>query len=192
MGLLDNTKNIELALTEKNRQEKQKEIEKIKKQKEAENLQRLKRDIIREIKTEFDKAIRNGEQLKNYYLNVKYYDLLNNIIKQYGRTKNIIDYVTGEHKTKYINQYEIKDIYDNNYFKILRQKENIIKKQNDILLKNNKIIENEKNQKIIAEEAEKQKKIAIFQTIFITISCIVFFPIAFIILTILATCKSSK
>ena len=73
MGLLDNTKNIELAITEKNKQDKQKQIEKRKKQEEAANLQRLKNDIIREIKTEFDRAIRNGEQLKNYYLNVKYY-----------------------------------------------------------------------------------------------------------------------
>ncbi len=192
MGLLDNTKNIELAITEKNKQDKQKQIEKLRKQQEAEDLKRLKNDIVREIKTEFDEAIRNKEDIQKYYFNEKYYTLLNNIIKEYGKTKNIIDYVTGEQKTKYINQYEIKDIYDNNYFKILRQKENIIKKQNDILLKNNKIIENKKNQKIIAEEAEKQKKIAIFQTIFITISCIVFFPIAFIILTILATCKSSK
>lgn len=192
MGLLDNTKNIELAITEKNKQDKQKQIEKRKKQEEAANLQRLKNDIIREIKTEFDEAIRNKEDIQKYYFNEKYHTLLNNIIKQYGKTKNIIDYVTGEQKTKYINQYEIKDIFDNNYFKILKQKENIIKKQNDILLKNNKIVENEKNQKIITEEAEKQKKIAIFQTIFITISCIVFFPIAFIILTILATCKNSK
>ena len=192
MGLLDNTKNIELALTEKNKQDKQKQIEKLRKQQEAEDLKRLKNDIIREIKIEFDKAIRNKEDIQKYYFNEKYYTLLNNIIREYGKTKNIIDYVTGEQKTKYINEYEIKEIFEKNYFKILKQKENIIKKQNDILLKNNKIIENEKNQKIIAEEAEKQKKIAIFQTIFITISCIVFFPIAFIILTILATCKASK
>lgn len=192
MGLLDNTKNIELAIVEKNKIEKQKQLEKLRKQQEAEDLKRLENDIIREIKTEFDKAIRNKEDIQKYYFNEKYYTLLNNIIREYGKTKNIIDYVTGEQKTKYINEYEIKEIFEKNYFKILKQKENIIKKQNDILLKNNKIIENEKNQKIIAEEAEKQKKIAIFQTIFITISCIVFFPIAFIILTILATCKSSK
>lgn len=192
MGLLDNTKNIELAISEKNKQEKQNQLEKLRKQQEAEDLKRLKNDIIREIKTEFDEAIRNKEDIQKYYFNEKYYTLLNNIIKEYGKTKNIIDYVTGEQKTKYINQYEIKEIFEKNYFKILRQKENIIKKQNDILLKNNKIIENEKNQKIITEEAEKQKKIAIFQSIFIVISCIVFFPITFIILTILATCKASK
>lgn len=192
MGLIDNTKNIELAITEKNKQEKQKELERKRKQEETENKKRLENDIIREIKIEFDEAIRNKEDIQKYYFNEKYYTLLNNIIREYGKTKNIIDYVTGEQKTKYINQYEIKEIFEKNYFKILKQKENIIKKQNDILLKNNKIIENEKNQKIIAEEAEKQKKIAIFQSIFIVISCIVFFPIAFIILTILATCKSSK
>lgn len=192
MGLIDNTKNIELAITEKNKQEKQKDLERKRKQEETENKKRLENDVIREIKTEFDEAIRNKEDIQKYYFNEKYYTLLNNIIREYGKTKNIIDYVTGEQKTKYINEYEIKEIFEKNYFKILKQKENIIKKQNDILLKNNKIIENEKNQKIIAEEAEKQKKIAIFQTIFITISCIVFFPIAFIILTILATCKSSK
>lgn len=192
MGLLDNTKNIELAITEKNKQERQKELEIKRKQQEKENKKRLENDIIREIKTEFDEAMRNNENIQKYYFNEKYYTLLNNIIREYGKTKNIIDYVTGKQKTKYINEYEIKDIYDKHYYKILKQKENIIKKQNDILLKNNKIVENEKKQKIIAEEAEKQKKIAIFQTVFIVISCIVFFPIAFIILTILATCKSSK
>ena len=129
MGLLDNTKNIELAITEKNKQEKQKQLEKLRKQQEAEDLKRLKNDIIREIKIEFDRATRNGEQLKNYYLNEKYFTLLNNIIKQYGKTKNVFDYVTGKNKIKYINQYEIKDIYDNNYFKILRQKENICKRR---------------------------------------------------------------
>lgn len=192
MGLLDNTKNIELAITEKNKQERQKELEIKRKQQEKENKKRLENDIIREIKTEFDEAMRNNENIQKYYFNEKYYTLLNNIIREYSKTKNIIDYVTGEQKTKYINEYEIKDIYDKHYYKILKQKENIIKKQNDILLRNNKIIENEKNQKIIAEEAEKQKKIAIFQSIFIVISCIVFFPITFIILTILATCKASK
>lgn len=192
MGLLDNTKNIELAITEKNKQEKQKQLEKLKKQQETENKKRLENDVIREIKTEFDEAIRNKEDIQKYYFNEKYYTLLNNIIREYGKAKNIIDYVTGEQKTKYINQHEIKDIFDNNYFKILKQKENILKKQNKILLEQYKNIQNEENQKELKEEAERQKKIAIYQTIFITISCIVFFPIAFIILTILATCKSSK
>ena len=127
MGLLDNTKNIEIALTEKNKQDKQKQIEKRKKQEEAANLQRLKNDIIREINIEFEEAARNGKESKIYYLNEKYYTLLNNIIKQYGKTKNVFDYVTGKNKIKYINQYEIKTIYDKHYYKILKQKENIIK-----------------------------------------------------------------
>ena len=53
------------------------------------------------------------------YFNEKYYTLLNNIIREYGKIKNTIDYVTGKQKTKYINQYEIKEIYEKNYFKIL-------------------------------------------------------------------------
>ena len=71
MGLLDNTKNIELAITEKNKQDKQKQIEKLRKQQEAEDLKRLKNDIIREIKTEFDEAIRNKEDIQKYYFNEK-------------------------------------------------------------------------------------------------------------------------
>ena len=79
MGLLDNTKNIELAISEKNKQDKQKQLEKLRKQQEAEDLKRLKNDIIREIKIEFDKAIRNKEDIQKYYFNEKYYTLLNNI-----------------------------------------------------------------------------------------------------------------
>lgn len=139
MGLLDNTKNIELAIVERNRQRAKaeyrrelREQERRQKQEEAENLKRLENDIIREINIEFEEAARNGEELKIYYLNEKYYTLLNNIIKQYGKTKNVFDYVTGKNKIKYINQYEIKNIYDKHYYKILKQKENIIKIQNKI------------------------------------------------------------
>lgn len=149
MGLIDNTKNIELAISEKNKQDKQKQIEKRKKQEEAANLQRLKNDIIREIKTEFDEAIRNKEDIQKYYFNEKYYTLLNNIIREYGKAKNIIDYVTGEQKTKYINQYEIKDIFDNNYFKILKQKENICKKQK-------KIIQEQEQEKAKQQQTQEQ------------------------------------
>ena len=133
MGLIDNTKNIELAITEKNKQERQKELERKRKQEETENKKRLENDVIREIKTEFDEAIRNNENIQKYYFNEKYYTLLNNIIREYGKTKNIVDYVTGKEKIKYINQYEIKDIFEKNYFKILKQKENIIKIQNKII-----------------------------------------------------------
>ena len=185
MGLLDNTKNIELAITEKNKQDKQKQIEKRKKQEEAANLQRLKNDIIREIKTEFDRAIRNGEQLKNYYLNVKYYDLLNNIIKQYGKTKKIIDYVTGEQKTKYINQYEIKDIYDNNYFKILRQKENICKKQE-------KIIQEQEQEKAEQQQTQEQTQKSNCNNILKACGIVAAAPVAIIGAALFGAIKASK
>lgn len=185
MGLLDNTKNIELAITEKNKQDKQKQIEKRKKQEEAANLQRLKNDIIREIKTEFDRATRSGEQLENYYLNVKYYTLLNNIIKQYGKTKNIIDYVTGEHKTKYINQYEIKDIYDNNYFKILKQKENIYKKQE-------KIIQKQEQEKTEQKQLQEQKQKTNYNNILKACSIVAAAPVVIVGAALFGTIKASK
>ena len=185
MGLIDNTKNIELAITEKNKKEQQKELEKLRKQQEKENKKRLENDVIREIKTEFDRAIRNGEQLKNYYLNVKYYDLLNNIIKQYGKTKKIIDYVTGEQKTKYINQYEIKDIYDNNYFKILRQKENICKKQE-------KIIQEQEQEKAEQQQTQEQTQKTNCNNILKACGIVAAAPVAIIGAALFGAIKASK
>lgn len=181
MGLLDNTKNIELALTEKNKQDKQKQIEKLRKQQETEDLKRLENDIIREINIEFEEAARNNEELKIYYLNEKYYTLLNNIIKQYGKTKNVFDYVTGKNKIKYINQYEIKTIYNKHYYKILKQKENIIKIQN-------KIKEEQETEKIQYNNTKQ----ANYSNILKTCGIIAAAPVVIVGAALFGTIKASK
>ena len=172
MGLLDNTKNIELAISEKNKQERQKEIEKIKKQKEAENIKRLKIDIIRELKQYFDNAMEQENDLQKYYLKSYFIDFKNNIIENYGNNKT---------KTKNL----IIDIINDNYYKILKNKIAIQKKQLEI-------IEEYKQKEEKEEEKEKNKFLNFCKIIIYTSFFILFFPLVFIFLIILSLTKNTK
>lgn len=172
MGLIDNTKNIEIAITEKNKQDKQNQIEKRKKQEEAENLKRLKSDIIRELKQYFDNAMEQGNDLQKYYLKKYYIDFANSIFERYGNNK-----------AKQAN--EILDIIDNNYYKILKNKIAIQKKQLEI-------IEEYKQEEEKKEEKEENNFLNFCKIIIYTSFFILFFPLVFIFLIILSLTKNTK
>ena len=135
MGLNDNTKNIELALNEKNKIQKEKELKKAIEAEQKENAKRLKIDVIELIDLYFREAINNKENLQNYYFNEKYYTLLNSIIKQCSNVKKITNMRTGKKQTICLQQKEIKEIFEQNYFRILKQKEILVKKQQEFLKK---------------------------------------------------------
>lgn len=179
MGLLDNTKNIELAITEKNKQDKQRQIEKRKKQQEKEDLQRLKIDVIREIKYFFDNAAEKGNDLKKYFLKNYYIEFTNNIIKNYGNNK-----------TKIKNQ--IIDIIDNNYYKILKNKIQIQKKEFEILEQEQEEQEQEEAEQKQKEETKRNNVLKIFKIISYILLFIFFFPVVFIFLIILSLTKNTK
>lgn len=172
MGLLDNTKNIELAISEKNKQERQKEIEKIKKQKEAEDIKRLKIDIIRELKQYFDNAMEQENDLQKYYLKSYFADFTNNILEIYGNNKT---------KTKNL----IMDIINDNYYKILKNKIAIQKKQLEI-------IEEYKQEEEKKEEKEENNFLNFCKIIIYISFFILFFPLVFIFLIILSLTKNTK
>lgn len=194
MGLLDNTKNIELALTEKNKIEKQKQLEKakreaekIKKIEEKENLKKLQEDIKQEITTELEKYldILGIDYITEFYSIKRRRDILNNIIKKYGTIKTQI-WNNGEQTTYCSNKKDIEQIFNDNYYKILKKEENIYKLNDKYLYKKN--MENAEN-----IQPKKQNNFLKYCKIFIyIISFIVFFPLVFIFLIVLATCKSSK
>lgn len=172
MGLIDNTKNIELAITEKNKQDKQKQIEKLRKQQEAEDLKRLKSDIIRELKQYFDDAMEQENDLQKYYLKSYFLDFTNNILENYGNNKT---------KTKNL----IIDIINDNYYKILKNKIAIQKKQLEI-------IEEYKQEEEKKKEKEENNFFNFCKIIIYTSFFIVFFPLVFIFLIILSLTKNTK
>lgn len=203
MGLNDNTKNIELALNEKNKMQKEKEIKKAIEAEQKENAKRLKIDVVELIDLNFRKAINNQENLQNYYFNEKYYTLLNSIIKQCSNVKEITNMRTGKKQTIYLQQKEIKEIYEQNYFRILKQKESLVKKQQEFLKKQQEeterikkeIQEQEEQQRIIEEQKKKEKQektFTILKIIFGIIASIVCLPIGFCLLLVFAACKNSK
>lgn len=194
MGLLDNTKNIELAIVEKNKIEKQKQIEKakreaekIKKIEEKENFKKLQEDIKQEITTELEKYldIVGIDYITEFYSIKRRRDILNNIIKKYGTIKTQ-KWNNGEQTTYYSNKKDIEQIFNDNYYKILKKEENIYKLNDKYLYKKN--LENAEN-----IQPKKQNNFLKYCKIFIyIISFIVFFPLVFIFLIVLSTCKASK
>lgn len=194
MGLNDNTNNIAIALAEKNKIEKSKELEKakreaerIKKIEEKENLKRLQEDIKQEITTEIEKYldIVGIDYITEFYSIERRKDILDNIIKKYGIIKTQI-WNNGEQTTYCSNKKDIEQIFNDNYYKILKKEENIYKLNDKYLYKKN--LENAEN-----IQPKKQNNFLKYCKIFIyIISFIVFFPLVFIFLIVLATCKASN
>lgn len=203
MGLNDNTKNIELALNEKNKIQKEKEREKQLARIKKENDERLKYDVIEAIKITFDDVINNNEDLQQYYFNYNYYTLLNNIIKEYSNTKEVQNMATGKTKILYLQQDKIKEIFEQNYFKILKQKETLLNKRQKILIEHEKekqqILqelrkkeEAERIQKEQEEEQKNQRTLLILKTLAYIIIGIICLPVGFCLLLVFAACKNSK
>ncbi len=203
MSLNDNTKNIELALNEKNRIQKEKELKKAIEAEQKENAKRLKIDVLSRIKEIFEKEIQIDGDLQEFYFNYKYNEILDNIVKQCSNIKEVTNMRTGEKQTIYLQQKEIKEIFEQNYFRILRQKETLAKKRQEIIKKQQEEFERieeeiqkqEEQQQIIEEQKKKEKQektFKILKIIFGIIASIVFLPIGFCILLVLAACKNSK
>lgn len=142
MGLIDNTKRIETALTEKNRKEQEKERQKRLKELEKENKERFEKDIIQEIKSEFEKYLNdNGvDYITEFYSIERKNKIYNDILQNYGEpiTTYFINKNTGKTEIKvekYKNEREIKQIFDNNYYKILKEQKDIYEKNEKYLYK---------------------------------------------------------
>ena len=196
MGLNDNTKNIELAITEKNRIEKEKEIERRrkeaerkKKQEEKENLQRLTEDIKEYIKAHFEEYLNKYgiDYIIEFYSVENKNKLKNKAIKEFRTLETFKNEKGLTIKEFYNNEKEIATIFDNNYYKILKQQENIYK-MNDKYLYQKQLDE--------AEQQPKKKKpidwCKVIKYSFLAIAFIVFSPIAFVCLLVLGVCKNSK
>ena len=193
MGLNDNTKNIELALREKNSIQKQKEAERLRKQKEKENVERLAEDIKEAIKTEICRYL----DIAGVTYSIEFYsikrknEILQDILATFGTSGTMHLKKEGYKGTEIqfcSNRKEIEKIFNDNYYKILKQQETIYK-LNDKYLYNKQLQE-------FKEEQEQKKSRAdwfkILKYIFYIIGGVVFLPIIFIGFLVLAVCKSSK
>lgn len=204
MGLNDNTKNIEIALKEKNRIAKQKEkerkIKELQKQREKEkkeDFKRLEKEIQQALGNEFEKyfEIAGAEYVTYFYSIERRTELQNTFIKKFG-----INEIRGNDKQGYlmatINKTEIIDIFNKNYYKILKQKENEYKLNDKYkylqLLEEAEREEQEKAKQpeTTIEKFNRQAKAA--EKIAKIILFIAFFPITIILLVVFGTCKQAK
>lgn len=189
MGLNDNTKNIEIALTEKNRLQKEREAERRRKQEEKEDLQRLEYDVKECIKREIEKYLNIAgiDYITEFYSNVRKYEILNEIIRILSKKKTVKNMATGKTMTIYTEQRQIKEIFDKNYYKILKEEEKIYKL-------NDKYLYYKQLQEAEVKPIQKQKNdnSIIWKTIGTILLTIFCFPIAFILLIVMATIKKSK
>lgn len=195
MGLNDNTKNIEIALNEKNRLEQEKQREKAqreaerkKKQEEKENRKKLEKDIQQEIEKEFQRYL----DITGVNYSIEFYsierkkEILENLIKKYATIKEFKNKEGQTIKEYCSNKKEIEEIYNKNYYKILKQQENIYKL-------NDKYLYNKQLQEAAEEKQKKQINYTnIIKYTFYTLAFIFFFPIAFVGLVIFAVCKNSN
>ncbi len=193
MGLNDNTKNIELALKEKNSIQKQKEAEKLRKQEEKENAERLAEDIKEAIKTEFRRYldIAGVTYAIEFYSIERKNEILQDILATFGAVGTMELKKEGYTGTKIqfcSNKKEIEKVFNDNYYKILKQEEAAYKL-------NDKYLYHKQLQEFKEEPAEERSGADWFKVlkyIFYIIGGVVFFPIVFIGFLILAVCKSSK
>ena len=193
MGLNDNTKNIELALREKNTIQKQKETERLRKQEEKENAERLAEDIKEAIRTEFQRYL----DIAGVSYSIEFYsierknEILQDILATFGTFGNMELKKEGYKGTTiqfYNNKKDIEKIFNDNYYKILKQEETTYKL-------NDKYLYNKQLQEFKEEPGQKKSGADWFKVlkyIFYIIGGVVFFPIVFLGLLVFAVCKNSR
>lgn len=184
MGLNDNTlktaQRLQVSNELKAEEIRQKRIEKQK----NDDLKRIKSDIIEMLKNEFKKYIFDiGSGYNVEFLSIeRKNEILRNILEQYKEEKTIYN------KKIYIIKYksEITQIFDDNYYKILKQI--TTEKQNDEKYKYLKYKEEQEKQ----EQQQPQEKSINYNKIANIIICILLFPVLAIIFLIIGIFKGMK
>lgn len=173
MAMRENLRNLEAVQNTALTLQKQREAERIRKQQEKEALQALEYDIKELIGNEFKKYIftTGSNYSSNFYLLERKEEILQNILEQYTDLKGYT-----------YKKYDIIEIFDKNYYKILKD----ITKQK---------LEDEKArfwQQVEETEQKPIKKAFNISPIFKTIACIVFFPILLLAAILFGAMKNQK
>lgn len=195
MGLNDNTKNIYIALSEKNKIEKQKQLEKARKEaerkrkiEEKENYKRLEEEIKGLLIGEFQKYFNicgSSYSIEFYNIHRKT-EILNDCINNLGNYKKQI-WNNGETTEICTNKKEIIEIFNKYYYKILKEQAKIYE-LNDKYKYYKMLEEAEQNNNNSDKEYSKINILEFFKIILY----IIFLPIVFIFMLVFAVCKNSK
>lgn len=197
MGLLTSVNNLNYTLQAKEEEKKRKEKERKRKEEEKENINYIKNKISNFLRIEFQKKLYiNSTSVYEFY----------NINKKESLFYNFYNNLAMKENTKIDYEPFMKEYFNNNYYKILKQVEAEAKKNEEYKIyknittpkeeyKNNYDINNIDNtNNINYKQIKKEKHIdfnkinKVINIIFTIILIVLFFPIAILI----AACKNQK
>lgn len=199
MGLNDNARRINTALTEANRLKQEREAERRRKQQEKENAERLKKDIKKALTTEFYNYfnIYGVEYVTEFYSIKRKNYILQNILEQFGKLKEIK--LQGQKIIVIENKEQIQEIFNKFYYKTLSEQHQIFKKYNLYLqeleqekAEQEELKAQEEAERIQEQEEKSQKFWRIAEQAGKTAIKILIFILLGIITLITAALKSSK
>lgn len=195
MGLLTSINNLNYTLQAKEEEKKRKEKEHKHIQEEKENMNYIKNKILNFLRIKFqEKLYLNSSTVYEFY----------NINKKESLFYNFYNNLAMKENTKIDYEPFMKEYFNNNYYKILKQVEAESKKNEEYKIykhittpkeeyKNNYDINNIDNtNNINYKQIKKEKQQKILKAICYTFAGIVFLPLGFILLILYFTCKKQK
>ena len=187
MGLLTSVNNLNYTLQAKEEEKKRKEEEKKRKEEEKENINYIRNKISNFLRIEFQKKL--------YIDSTSVYEFYN-INKKESLFYNFYNNLAMKENTKIDYEPFMKEFFNNNYYKVLKQVEAEAKKNEEykIYAQLTTPKEEEYQEETPAQPIKKAKHIdfnkinKVINIIFTIILIVLFFPIAILI----AVCKNQK
>lgn len=204
MGLLTSVNNLNYTLQEKENEKLRREKERIKAKEEKEEKERIKNEIEQFLHLEFYENLQKfGSNYVIEYYNInKVHALLGAIWSQHILEKEIKLKNKKPYTTRIIQHEKfIEDYFYKKYYKILKEEEEIAKKNesyiyyNAILTQNTEKEEQQQQQEQVQVQYTQAKKQYNYNTIY-TILKIIFYiicaPIVILVLILISACKNQK
>lgn len=204
MGLLTSVNNLNYTLQEKENERLRREKERIKAKEEKEAKERIKSEIEQFLHLEFYENLQKfGSNYVIEYYNInKVHALLGAIWSQHILEKEIKLKNKKPYTTRIIQHEKfIEDYFYKKYYKILKEEEEIAKKNesyiyyNAILTQNTEKEEQQQQQEQVQVQYTQAKKQYNYNTIY-TILKIIFYiicaPIVILVLILISACKNQK
>ena len=194
MGLLTSVNNLNYTLQEKEKERKRKELERFKKESERRHKEEEKENI-NYIKSKISNFLRIEFQKELYMNSINVYEFYNINKKEFLFYK-FYNNLAMKENTKIDYEPFMKEFFNNNYYKVLKQVEAEAKKNEEykIYAQLTTPKEEEYQEETPAQLIKKAKHIdfnkinKVINIIFTIILIVLFFPIAILI----AACKNQK
>lgn len=194
MGLLTSVNNLNYTLQEKEKERKRKELERFKKESERRHKEEEKENI-NYIRNKISNFLRIEFQKKLYIDSTSVYEFYN-INKKESLFYNFYNNLAMKENTKIDYEPFMKEFFNNNYYKVLKQVEAEAKKNEEykIYAQLTTPKEEEYQQETPTQPIKKAKHIdfnkvnKVINIIFTIILIVLFFPIAILI----EACKKQK